>query len=214
MEFYQRNLPSESNWQISIFSLSCHPVALSPDSLNHHTKQHKSCITIVMYKWVLNYLWKCDFSSDDPAVFNCLQQWPCQLNMSPHSPWCPWEPSQSSKFQKGHVLHPSSLLCESKKAPCMTTSETPAKPHVAIWSWEEVRALPSLWLKKECKPGMEFPQTLRCLFERWKGGAGWGSDKDLASALEQPFSRLCSALNPWNGWQSPWACWDCSHGYL
>lgn len=85
-EFYQRNLPSESNWQISIFSLSCHPVALSPDSLNHHTKQHKSCTTIVMYEWVLNYLWKCDFSSNDPTVFNCLQQGPRQLEMSPHSP--------------------------------------------------------------------------------------------------------------------------------
>lgn len=164
IKFYWRNLPSESNLRISTVCLVS--IALSPDILNHHAGQHKSCTAIVVYGWMVNYLWKCDFSSNDPAVLNCLQQGPRQSNVSPYSPWCPWEPSQSSTFQKGHIFPLSPAMWEQENRPWVATSETSAKPHVAVWSWEEVLDLPSLWLKKQCKPGMEFPQTLRCLFQQ------------------------------------------------
>lgn len=189
-KFSQRNFPSESNLQAPIFSLCCQP---EPWHLSHHAGQQRSCTAILMFGWtMLSYLWKCDFSSPNPTLLSCLQQGLGQLNVS-HLVSL----GVLSMFQKGHVFPLIPGMWEQETRLCTATSKTLANSHATMWSGEEALDLPSLRLKKQCKPGTEFPQILRCLLEHWKGDAGWGSEKESKCfETEQPFSDCALLLTP------------------
>lgn len=123
-------------------------------------------------------------------VLNWLQQGPQQSNVTPCSPWCLWEPSQSSTLQKDHIFPLIPAVWEQENTLCVATSENLAKFHVAIWSWEDVLDLPSLWLKKaQARYGIstDFKVFIRALKRRcW--GRIWQRRQVLwnQAAIRQP----------------------------